>query len=75
MLHYLRSFFNRLADKAAAKVGELDQANVFPAIVTSTRRRRFLRTIMRARGLNNPVLSFEELGVDAKPVLMGLIEA
>jgi flagellar biosynthesis protein FlhA len=30
---------------------------------------------MRAKGLNNPVLSFEEIGVDGHPALMGVIPA
>lgn len=67
--------FNRLANHVAGKLNELDADSIFPAVVTNTRRRRFLRTIMRAKGLNNPVLSFEELGVDARPALMGLVEA
>lgn len=66
--------FNRLGDQMAEKLSDLDTVNVFPAVVTNTRRRRFLKTVMRAKGLNNPVLSFEELGVDARPSLMGLVE-
>jgi flagellar biosynthesis protein FlhA len=29
--------------------------------------------ILTARGIQNPVLSFEEIGMDAKPALVGLV--
>jgi flagellar biosynthesis protein FlhA len=43
--------------------------------VTSSRRRRFLRTVMAARGISNPVMSFEEIGVEARPALVGVVAA
>lgn len=67
--------FNLLADNVAAKLQDANQNGVFPAIVTNTRRRRFLRTVMRAKGLTAPVLSFEEIGVDARPALVGVVPA
>lgn len=67
--------FNRLANAISDKVAAASEAGSFPAIVTSMKRRRFLRTVMTAKGLPNPVLSFEEIGVDAKPALVGLVPA
>lgn len=67
--------FNKLAEGVAERLGETAEQGLFPALVTSTRRRRFLRTIMRARGINNPVLSFEEIGLDARPALVGVVAA
>lgn len=67
--------FNLLAENVAEKLQDANQAGIFPAIVTNTRRRRFLRTVMRAKGLNAPVLSFEEIGVDARPSLVGVVSA
>ena len=67
--------FNLLADNVAGKLQDANQKGIFPAIVTNTRRRRFLRTVMRAKGLNAPVLSFEEIGVDARPSLVGVVPA
>jgi flagellar biosynthesis protein FlhA len=43
--------------------------------VTSTRRRRFLRTVLTAKGIQNPVLSFDEIGMEAQPALVGLVPA
>lgn len=67
--------FNKLAEGVADRLGETAEKGLFPAVVTSTRRRRFLRTIMRARGISNPVLSFEEIGLEARPALVGVVAA
>lgn len=67
--------FNKLADNMSEKLNDASQTGVHAAVVTSTRRRRFLRTVMRARGIGNPVLSFEEIGLDAHPSLVGVVSA
>ena len=67
--------FNRLADGMTDKLNSISEQGIFPALVTSTRRRRFLRTILKARGVSNPVLSFEEIGLDARPALVGMVQA
>lgn len=67
--------FKKLADGVSDRVNSTAEQGLFPAVVTSTRRRRFLKTIMRARGISNPVLSFEEIGLDARPALVGVVAA
>jgi flagellar biosynthesis protein FlhA len=67
--------FNRLAKNLAERVNAVSETGVHAAIVTSTRRRRFLRTVAKSTGLSNPVLSFEEIGLEAKPTLVGVVEA
>ncbi|KPP89271.1 MAG: flagellar biosynthesis protein FlhA [Rhodobacteraceae bacterium HLUCCA08] len=67
--------FNRLANAVAEKIAAAAEAGTFPALVTSTRRRRFLRTVLTAKGIPNPVLSFEEIGLEARPALVGLVAA
>lgn len=67
--------FNSLADGIAAKLGQAAAAGTYAAVVTSMRRRRFLRTVMTAKGIMNPVLSFEEIGIEARPALVGLVGA
>ena len=67
--------FNTLTDAVSTEVGKAGDQGIFPAIVTSTARRRFLRTVLSARNISNPVLSFEEIGVDAKPALVGMVAA
>jgi flagellar biosynthesis protein FlhA len=67
--------FARLAGALAEKFNALAETGVQAALVASSRRRRFLRTVMAARGLSNPVLSFEEIGMEARPALVGQIAA
>lgn len=67
--------FNKLADGVSERLSQTSHQGLFPAVVTSTRRRRFLRTILRARGIANPVLSFEEIGLEARPALVGMVAA
>lgn len=66
--------FNRLADRICERLNRSAEQGLGAALVTSTRRRRFLRTILRARGLPNPVLSFEEIGLEARPSLVATVE-
>jgi flagellar biosynthesis protein FlhA len=67
--------FNQLAVRTSEKLNAASQNGIYPALVTNTRRRRFLRTVMRAKGISIPVLSFEEIGIDARPSLVGIIAA
>ena len=64
--------FNRLASSVREKVTNAAQGGRFPAIATSARRRRFLRHVLEAKGIRNPVLSFEEIGNSTKLVLLGV---
>ncbi len=67
--------FNKLAGAVADSVSQSSQAGVFPGLVTTVQRRRFLRTVIGTRGIGNPVLSYEELGTDARPSLVGTVAA
>ncbi len=67
--------FNRLARAVADKLSVAGESGAFPAIVTSLRRRRFVRTVLSAKGIPNPVVSFEELGAETRPALLGLVAA
>ena len=64
--------FNKLANAVANKLSTISQSGRFPAIVTSSKRRRFLQTVLRSKGIRNPVLSFEEIGPDARPAMLGI---
>lgn len=65
--------FNALAQGVREQVTKAGEEGAFPAIVSSALRRRFLRTVLAAKGITNPVLSFEEIGIDARPALMGVV--
>jgi flagellar biosynthesis protein FlhA len=64
--------FNRLANAVAEKIANAGAQGRYPAVVTSTKRRRFLHTVLNAKGIRNPVLSFEEIGATARPAVLGL---
>lgn len=65
--------FQKLTSGVTEKLNAATEAGHFPAIVTSVRRRKFLRTLLAAKGVTNPVLSFEELGTESRPSLVGLV--
>lgn len=65
--------FSKLANAIAEKFQKAAEAGNFPALVTSTLRRRFLRTVTVAKGLSVPVLSYEEIGMEARPALVGVV--
>ncbi len=66
------SEFNRLAGAIADKVADASSKGRNPVIATTGRRRRFLRTVLSAKGVRNAVLSFDEIGANAKPALLGV---
>ena len=67
--------FSRLANGLADRLNRAAENGISPALVTSTLRRRFLRTVLGARGLSAPVLSYEEIGLDARPAMVGQVPA
>ncbi|MCH8169392.1 MAG: flagellar biosynthesis protein FlhA [Proteobacteria bacterium] len=54
--------FNRLARSVGAALNGAAKQGIYPAVATSARRRRFVRHVLEAKGIQNPVLSFEEIG-------------
>lgn len=67
--------FNKLADGVSEKLTETSAAGINAAIVTSSQRRRYIKTVLTARGIPQSVLSFEELGLDSRPAIVGLVPA
>ena len=67
--------FNKLTNEISVNLNRAGENGIFPAIITSLKRRRFLATVLTSRGISAPVLSFEEIARDAKPSVVGLIAA
>lgn len=67
--------FSKLANGIADRLNRAAESGNFPALVTSTLRRRFLRTVMAAKGISAPVLSYEEIGIEARPAMVGVVPA
>ncbi|WP_395542536.1 flagellar biosynthesis protein FlhA [Neotabrizicola sp. sgz301269] len=67
--------FARLANGIADRLNHAAEQGALPALITSATRRRFLRTVVQAKGLQTPVLSYEELGMEVRPALLGQVAA
>ncbi len=67
--------FARLANGIAERVARALETGAHPALVTSAARRRFLRTVVQAKGIQTPVLSYEEIGLEVRPALLGQVAA
>lgn len=65
--------FSKLANAIAERMNRAAETGTYPALVTSTLRRRFLRTVLCAKGLTASVLSYEEIGMDARPSMVGVV--
>lgn len=65
--------FSRLANSISDRLNRAAESGTYPAVVTSTLRRRFLRTVLNAKGLSAPVLSYEEIGMEARPAMVGVV--
>jgi flagellar biosynthesis protein FlhA len=63
--------FNRLARSVGGAIAPAAGQGVYPAVATSARRRRFLRQVLEAKGIQNPVLSFDEIGSRTPLSLVG----
>lgn len=67
--------FNRLANAMGVQLARAADMGVQAALVTSSLRRRFLRSVAGARGLPVQVLSYDEIGAEARPSLVGVVPA
>lgn len=65
--------FNRLIENASKEIENAAKRNTHAAVVTNLKRRRFMRTLLTAKGITTSVLSYEEIGLEARPSLVGMI--
>ncbi|NWG93393.1 MAG: FHIPEP family type III secretion protein, partial [Parvularculaceae bacterium] len=63
--------FNRLARSISDQLRKAAANKLFPAVVTFRERRRFIRDVLHAKGIRNPVIAYDELDTQAKPLLVG----
>lgn len=65
--------FGDLTNSVQTKLNEFAQKGVVAAIATSSRRRRFLQTVLASKGIRNSVLAYEEIGSKSKPYIVGVV--
>lgn len=63
--------FNRLAGSVKEHLDSSATQGMYAAVATSSKRRRFLQTVLSAKGIRNPVISFEEIMPSERPVIVG----
>lgn len=65
--------FGELTKSIQSKLNEVAQKGVVAAVATSSRRRRFLKTVLTSSGIRNAVLAYEEIGSRTKPYIIGVV--
>ena len=66
--------FQLLGQKIIDTLGKVQKQWSTFSIVTTSRRRRFVQSILAARGIKAAVISFEELGYDTSAAIVGVID-
>ena len=64
--------FNSLAKSVKEQLDISATQGHFAAVATSARRRRFLKTVLSAKGIRNPVISYEEIMATERPAIVGV---
>jgi flagellar biosynthesis protein FlhA len=67
--------FQRLATNLADGIGAAARNGTHAAVVTSARRRRYVQAVLASRGLQNPVIAYEEIGTVGTPSIVGSVAA
>ena len=67
--------FNRLVQGIGDKIARAAEAGSQAVVVTAASRRRFVRSVMAAKGWQTPVLSYDEIGAEPRAALVGVVAA
>lgn len=64
--------FNELISAIQSKLNESAQKGIVASVATSSRRRRFLQTVLSSKGIRNAVLAYEEISAKTRPHIVGV---
>ena len=64
--------FKQLGDEVQEALNKAARAGHYAAVAVSSKRRRFVRDVLRSRGINNPVIAFEEIVPGTKPAMLAV---
>ena len=64
--------FNDLAKAIKDKLDQGASQGHYAAIATSQKRRRFIKTVMAAKNIRNPVIAYEEIMTNERPAIVGV---
>lgn len=65
--------FGDLTRSVQEKLNEAAGRGIVPALATSSKRRRFVRSVLANSGIRNTVLAYEEIGATARPYIVGVV--
>ena len=65
--------FNELINSVQTRLNETAQKGVVASIATSSKRRRFLQTVLSSKGIRNAVLAYEEISSKTRPYIIGVV--
>ena len=65
--------FGELTNEVQSKLNEAAKKGVIASVATSSRRRRFLQTVLASKGIRNSVLAYEEITAKTKPYIIGVV--
>lgn len=63
-----------LLEKTSRKINDVAGASTQTAIITTSKRRKFISSILAAKGISNPVLSYDEIDQNVSLNLVGVIQ-
>jgi len=64
--------FGELINSIQGKLNEVAQKGIVAAVATTSRRRRFLQTVLASKGIRNAVVAYEEISARSKPYIIGV---
>jgi len=64
--------FNDLAKAIKDKLDQGAAQGHYAAIATTQKRRRFIKTVMAAKNIRNPVIAYEEIMTNERPAIVGV---
>ena len=53
-------------------LNETAQKGIVAAVATTSKRRRFLQTVLASKGIRNAVVAYEEISAKSKPYIIGV---
>jgi len=65
--------FRELVSGIQTQLNECAQKGVVASVATSSRRRRFVQTVLSSKGIRNAVLAYEEISHKSRPKIMGVV--
>jgi flagellar biosynthesis protein FlhA len=64
--------FNKLAGDVRNQLDDAAKRGTYAVVAAPANRRRFLRTVLKAKGIKNPVLSYNEIAATERPLILGV---